>query len=128
LQIKEVMNRSVASIQSRATLLQAAEQLRRPEADALLVLDGERPRGVLTERDITREVLQYDGDRDAARRVLDIVDPRMAGCYEDVEVEKVRQFTEKNGFRRLVVFNRNKEVVGVAHRDDLDRAEANGAR
>ena len=119
MQIREVMTSPVATITPHATLLEAAHEMRERRTQALLVAEGEKPRGVVTESDITYHVLQDDNNRIPSRRVEEIMSPKTAACFEDAEIEVVQTFMEQIGFARLIVFNREHKPVGLAQTEDL---------
>jgi CBS domain-containing protein len=80
MQVQELMTPSVKTIDSTATVLEAAELMRDQDIGALPVADAGRPIGMLTDRDIVvRALADY---RDPSQtRVREIITPRLSTVY-----------------------------------------------
>lgn len=120
MQVKEFMYPSLGTIPSQATILQAAEEMQKREVRALVVMSEEKPHGIVTDYDIPRQVLQDDTDMHSARRVQEVMSEEGAACFEDTDVDEAHSFMQRNGTRRLLVCNRQKQMVGVLAAEDLE--------
>jgi CBS domain-containing protein len=114
---REHMSRDLLTVESTLTLAEVAARMVEREVGAVLVLDGERLAGILTERDILRAVAR--GIREDAL-VSDwmTVDPET--IEPDDTTEHAATLMMHGGFRHLPVVERG-EVVGIVSIRDLMR-------
>ncbi len=114
--VASVMSRNLAVIAPAATLVDAARALVERRVGSVLVLDGERLAGILTERDMLRAAAS--GEDLNATKVKDWMtgDPITASPDMDTEEAAAVMFT--NGFRHLPV-TQGSEVVGVVSLRDV---------
>jgi len=84
----------------------------------LPVCDGERLIGVLTDRDITLRAT-VEGSNPMKTSVADIVTPEVLYCFKDQDPGEVAALMQKRQVRRLIVLNRDKQLVGVVSLGDL---------
>jgi len=118
MQVGEVMTRHVEVIDSNAPLREAASKMKTLDVGLIPVCDGEKLRGMLTDRDITvRGVAEgYDPSK---TKVADIMSTDLAYCYEDDEIDAALNLMEKRQIRRLPVISRQKQLVGIVSLGDL---------
>src|SRR4051812_46594229 len=122
------MTPSVKTIDSTATVLEAAEIMRDQDVGALPVADAGRPIGMLTDRDIVvRALADY---RDPSQtRVRDIITPRLSTVYDDQDVTEAADVMARDQVRRLLVLNRQQAPVGILSLGDIGKGqEQEGAR
>ncbi len=55
--VKDFMTKGVLTIDKDKTIVEAAELMSQKEVGDIVVLDGEIPRGIVTERDFVRRVV-----------------------------------------------------------------------
>jgi CBS domain-containing protein len=130
MQVQELMTPSVKTIDSTATVLEAAEVMRDQDVGALPVADAGRPIGMLTDRDIVvRALADY---RDPAQtRVRDIITPRLSTVYDDQDVTEAADVMARDQVRRLLVLNRRQAPVGILSLGDIGKSQSvasDGAR
>lgn len=114
----EVMSRGLVTVPSDATVAEAATLMSTHHVGSALVCDGDRLRGIFTERDIVRALAT---DFDAAReRVAEwmTTDPSTLG--PSASVEEARDLMLEEGFRHVPVLDDGR-VVGVVSLRDLSR-------
>jgi CBS domain-containing protein len=116
--VSEVMTRHVEVIDSDAPLKEAASKMKTLDVGLIPVCDGDKLRGLLTDRDITvRGVAEgYDPSK---TRVADIMSTDLAYCFEDDEIDAALNLMEKRQIRRLPVISRQKQLVGIVSLGDL---------
>lgn len=113
--VASVMSRNLASIEPDAALVDAARAMVERRVGSVLVLDGERLAGILTERDILR--VAATGSLEG-RTVADCMtrDPEPIGPDEELEHAAVLML--HGGFRHLPVVEHGR-VVGMLSMRDL---------
>jgi CBS domain-containing protein len=112
---------TVTTISPEASVTEAAEILSARRIGALIVsTDGRRPLGILSERDIVRE-LGRRGPACMSERVRDLMTPTVVGCgLDDTAHDVVSQMTEGR-FRHMPVMQGD-EMVGLISIGDVVKA------
>ena len=107
----------IYSIAHDATVFEAIEMMDSKNVGALLVMEGERLVGVISERDYTRKVF-LRGKRSRETQVAEIMSPNVTVTNPHEPVEKcLRMMTDKH-IRHLPVVDGG-TVVGVISIGDL---------
>jgi CBS domain-containing protein len=120
MKIHEIMTKNVESIQSTLPIAKAAEKMRDLDIGFLPILENDKLTGAITDRDITvRSVAQGRDPRLAT--VREIMTQDIFYCYEDEDVEHVAEYMRENEVRRIVILNREMEIVGVVSLGDIAR-------
>src|SRR5512138_1557443 len=112
MQLRDVMTRNVEIISPEATLAQAAEKMRQLNVGPLPVCDGRRLQGMITDRDVTVRATA-EGSDPRATKVRDVMTPGVVYCFEDQDVREAAQLMQQKQIRRLLVLDRNKDLVGI---------------
>jgi CBS domain-containing protein len=116
MQIKDVMNHSVAVVHPDDTLAEAALKMRTAGMGLLAVCEGGRLAGMLTAQNVGEHAAAV-GLAAGQARVRDAMDPNAAWCYEDDDLgDAERAITAHTGGQDLpgvLVLNRDGHVVGV---------------
>jgi CBS domain-containing protein len=84
----------------------------------VLVCDGDRLVGVVTDRDIVVRAIA-DGKAPAKVRVGDIMTSGVVYCYDDQDVEDACRIMQEKQIRRLAILSREKRLVGIVSLGDL---------
>ena len=82
------------------------------------VCDGDRLKGVLTDRDITIRATA-DGRDPSKTKVSEVMSTDLAYCLEDQEVEEAVSVMEARQIRRLPIVNQNKRLIGIISLADI---------
>ena len=115
----------VAGIEPTATLEAAAKVLAARRIGALVVLDeGGRLRGILSERDIVRAIAER-GVSVLAQPVAQVMTPKVETCARDEPVESIMERMTGGKFRHMPVLDRGR-LAGIVSIGDVvkDRLEA----
>jgi CBS domain-containing protein len=125
--VREVMHRKslskgfvegVRSVAADATLMHAVTCLNEYRIGALLVLDdGARPIGILSERDVLRRAVEARRDPDATL-VEDVMTPDPITISPSVGVDEAMRLMTKHRVRHLPVVVRD-ELIGLVSIGDL---------
>jgi CBS domain-containing protein len=110
-------SKDIFSIASDATVSDAIQMMDEKNVGALLVMDGERLNGIISERDYTRKVF-LRGKRSRETKVSEIMSTNVTVTHPREPVEKcLRLMTDKH-IRHLPVVESD-QVVGVISIGDL---------
>lgn len=111
--------RQVYIIARTATVSEAVREMNEKGVGSLLVMEGRRPSGILTERDVLRRVV--DADRDPAlTRVGEVMTREVAAIDPSWHVEDAMRLMTDRRLRHLPVVD-GEELVGMISIGDLLR-------
>ena len=117
MKIANVMSRDVQTIASDASLREAALLMKKIDAGALPVAEGDKLVGMITDRDIAiRGLAEGKG---AEAKIRDVMNPEVMYCFEDEDVAHVAEKMGELQIRRLPVRNRDNRLVGIVSLADL---------
>jgi CBS domain-containing protein len=129
--VREVMTESVITAEPARSLRAIAGVMRERNVGSVVLVDGSRPVGFITDRDLALSVVA-DG-RDPASRAGDHASSPVITAEPDMDVEEAAEKMIRHGVRRLVVVEAG-SLAGVVTLDDIasrtgDRAsELSGGR
>jgi CBS domain-containing protein len=118
MKIKEIMTTNVEVIHPDARLVEAAQKMKSLDVGSLPVCDGDRLKGIITDRDITIRAVA-EGEDPNEITVQDVMTPEVFYCYEDQEVEEAAELMAQKQIRRLPVLNQHKRMVGILALGDV---------
>ena len=107
----------VYSVSPDATVFDALKLMAEKEIGALVVLEGEKLVGIMSERDYARKViLKGKASKDTA--VREIMTSEVIHVSPDAKVEKCLGLMTKNRFRHLPVLEKDR-LVGIISIEDV---------
>lgn len=114
------MSRELVTVSPASTVAEAATIMGEHQVGSALVVDGDAPVGIFTERDALRALAH---DPDAPRQpVSQWMSRDPITIPVDTEVREARRLMLERGFRHLPVVEGDR-VVGIVSLRDLSRAE-----
>jgi CBS domain-containing protein len=114
--LREIMTESVVTASPRTPIRQIAELMRDRNVGSVVLEDGDRPVGIITDRDLTIGVLAGSGEPgDPAERCATC--PVVTGA-EDMELEEAAALMVTHRIRRLPVVDAER-LVGIVTLDDI---------
>jgi CBS domain-containing protein len=114
----KICTKPVVTASSQMTVEEAARAMRAKNVGALVVVNAGRPIGMLTDRDVTVEVVAQGKDPDAVR-VGDVMHKKPMTIREDLGLLDAAKMFARTGVRRLPVVTKTGLLVGVVTVDDL---------
>lgn len=118
-QLLEVKGRDIWSVSPNATVLQALRTMADKQVGALVVLDGDKLVGVLSERDYARKVILY-GKTSKATKVKEIMSSPVVTVHPDQTVAECMELMTNKHIRHLPVME-NDALIGVISIGDVVR-------
>ena len=109
---------TVLSVPTGATVHAALERLAEHDVGVLVVLDGGRPVGIFSERDLARKV-ELRGRTAKDTRVREVLTPEVLYVTPGHTLDRCMVLMKKDRVRHLVVVEDNKVVGVVSARDIL---------
>lgn len=111
MKISEIMTRNVQTTNPDTSLRDVASLMASIDSGALLVNEGDRLIGMVTDRDIAIRGVAAGLSNDTL--VRQVMSSNIRYCFDDEEVEHVARNMADIQMRRLPVLNREKRLVGV---------------
>ena len=118
MELREIMTRDVEVVASDAPLRDAAAKMKQLDIGMIPVCDGDRLRGMLSDRDITVRATA-EGKDPTKTKVSEIMSTEIVYCLEDQEIEEAVSLMEARQIRRLPVLNQDKRLVGIVSLGDI---------
>ena len=113
---REVMVKAPVTLPINATIHEAATVMDTAAVGAVVILDGERPVGLVTDRDLVTRALARRLPFDA--RVDGVMTPGVVCVDAEAELAKVASVLAAHPFRRVPVVEQDR-MVGMVTLDDL---------
>lgn len=117
--VRDAMVSDPRALAASATAQEAGKLLVRPEVRAVLVVDGERLLGLVTERGLIERVVAAGRDP-GATTLAEIVETAPLTLSPDVPLEQAHRLMEERDVERAPVVDRGR-LVGVLSRSALTR-------
>ena len=118
MQVKEIMTRSVETIESDARLVEAARKMRSLKVGALPVWENGELIGMITDRDIIIRAVA-DEKNPSSTSVEEIMTSDVCSCFEDDDIHDAASMMEERSIHRLLVVNDNNDPVGLVSLSDF---------
>lgn len=113
----DVMTRDVEVISPDDPVREAAEKMRALNVGVIPVCDGDKIRGMVTDRDIVVRGLAVG--KGVETKISEIMTPEVAWLYEDRDVDEAARLMKEKQIRRVLVLNHDKKLVGIVSLGDL---------
>lgn len=118
MRVRDIMTKIVVSIPEETSAENAARIMKENGVGILPVGDRHAVAGVITDRDIAVRVTA-EGKDAKHTPVRDVMTSRPFYCFDDQDIEDACFVMEDNRVRRLLVFDRRRDLVGILSLDDV---------
>ncbi len=118
MQVKDIMTRSVETVDADASLVQAARKMKLLEVGCLPVKEKDTIAGMITDRDIAIRAVA-SGKNPSDMCVKDFMTPKVYHCYESDDIHDAAEMMENKGIHRLLVLNDDNKPVGFVSLADF---------
>jgi CBS domain-containing protein len=116
--LREVMKNNPTMIGIDATVAEAAKTMCHDEVGSVIIIDSNKPIGIVTEEDITCKVVAKDL-RPSTVHVNEIMSTPLITVSADKTVGDAAHMMVKHKVRRLPVIDTKKNVIGIVTVRDL---------
>lgn len=113
-------NNNLVTIDSDTTAFEIANRMLEKRVSAVIVMDSGKPVGILTERDLTRQVCAKDSPPSKTPATV-IMSTPLVSVGKDLPIERAAEAMAKNGIRHLAVEDGNNNIIGMITTTDLSR-------
>jgi CBS domain-containing protein len=118
MELGEIMTTGVEVISADESVMEAAIKMKQLDVGLIPVCDGDKLRGVVTDRDIVVRATAKGRDP-AHTKVSDVMSADVVYCFEDQEVEEGVSLMAVRQIRRLPILNQAKSLVGIVSLGDI---------
>jgi CBS domain-containing protein len=112
------MSSPVITMESKGNIGSAAQTMVQHEIGSVVVVEGKQPVGIITERDITKQVIK--GSTVLKEPVKNVITKALVTAPPDMSIQEAFELMLKNKIRRLPVLENN-NLVGIVTEKDLMR-------
>ena len=116
--VKDIMTKDVVSVNVGSSVFEAAELMCQNQLGCLVVVDGEVPVGIVTERDIVRRVVAKRLPLET--KISEVMSTTLITVDPDASLKEAARLMSTNKIRRLPVSKDNK-LVGIVVAADFVR-------
>jgi len=117
--VEEVMTKEVTTVDGKKTILEAAKIMRQKKFSSLVVIDGNKTVGILTERDLVRKVIAEDRDPNKFL-IYQVMSTDLISAKPEMSIESAANFMTEQKVRRLPVM-KDETLVGIITASDIAR-------
>lgn len=111
MKISDIMTRDVETLTPDQSICDAAQAMAKADCGAILIHDGDKLVGMITDRDITIRAVAQGLTPDT--RINEVMTDDILYCFDDEDVQYVAENMADIHVRRLPVMDRNKRLVGI---------------
>jgi CBS domain-containing protein len=119
-QVRDAMTDNPVRLSGSATVTEAAKQMSKRDIGAVLVEDGSKLCGIVTDRDIAVRAVALGRDP-ASTTLAEICSAETITVSPDDDVDRVVEIMREKAVRRVPVVDASKRVVGILSLGDLAR-------
>jgi len=114
--VKDIMTHRVKTVAGSATIHEAAVTMTKSKIGSVVVVDGLKPIGILTEGDVSRAVAKgIDVRKTSAKNVMG---KPLITTTADVRLEEAARLMASSGVKKLPVVEQGK-IVGIVTQTDI---------
>jgi len=122
LEVKDVMVKNIITLESEATVKEAAKLMNKHEIGCLVLMNREKPVGIVTERDMLKRVLLKSKDP-RKTKVGKIMSKPLVVCEPQTEIRDAVRLMVEGKIRRLPVVE-DSHLLGLVTFTDIVRSSA----
>ena len=117
MKIKEVMKK-VITVERDSSVKEAASLMSKHRAGSLIVVNGGKPAGIITERDIISKIAAKDKSS-SRTSVEEVMSDRLVTVDQDSLIDDAVYLMLKHKIKKLPVLNDEKALVGIITSTDI---------
>ena len=121
-QVRDLMVSDVVTIEPSATVVDAAKRMIEQEKGPLPITEGDKPVGIVTDRDIVAHVVA-EGRDPGSVKVTEVGSSDLVTTTPDKGVDEARQLMAQHQLDRILVVE-GERLVGIISEADIRKDEA----
>ena len=116
--IRDIMSKNVGIVVPSALLSKVAQKMQKGNCGCVLVINGGRIVGIITERDLALRCVANEHDL-ADATAAQVMSSEILYCRDTDVADAVTKNMDENKVRRLAVLDADKRLVGMVTRGNL---------
>lgn len=116
--LKDLITRPPLTISLNSTIVEAAKLMRKENVGSLLVVENEKPIGIITERDIVQAIAD---EKPLTTKVSEVMSTNLVTAESTMDEGEAALLMSNMKIRHLVVTEKGK-IIGVVSLRDIARA------
>jgi CBS domain-containing protein len=126
MKILELLSEQLETLPPEASIVEAAQKMDQCDIGALAISEDGKVSGLITDRDITVNVIAKGLDP-MQLLVKDVMSSPVVYVSSDADIEEAREKMIANKVGRIVVLDEERKLLGVASLRDLERVRKRAA-
>ncbi len=118
--VRDVMSKNIKTVRPDSKLREAVQKMVKFNIGSVIVMEGDRPKGIITERDAMKSLIEVDRDLNVIE-AKDVMSGPLITIGEDADVESASRLMLRNNIKKLPVVN-NGKLIGIITSSDIVRA------
>jgi CBS domain-containing protein len=118
MKVQEIMTTKVESVSPTTSLRNAARKMKDLDVGSMMVVDGDKLLGIITDRDISVYAIAMGHDPQSTE-VQKVMSREVFTCAEDLDISAAAEIMEEHHIRRLAVTDDDNTMAGFLSVDDL---------
>ena len=119
--VRDVMSQNVRTVRTNSTVTEVVRKMNKFDIGSLVVVEGEKPAGIITERDILRRVLEVSLAGESMK-AKEIMSSPLLTINDEASVEEAAKIMADRRIKKLPVL-RDGKLVGIVTSTDIVRNE-----
>lgn len=119
--VRDVMTENVRTVRPNSTITEVVRKMNKFEVGSVVVVDGEKPVGLITERDILRRVLEVTLAAEAMK-AKEVMSSPLVTVGDEVTIEQAARIMADRRIKKLPVVKEGK-LVGIVTSTDIVRSQ-----
>jgi len=112
---EQIMKRKIISLGRKDTVSAAVELMIKNHISCVLIIEDDKPVGIITERDITKSI----AENNILNNVEEIMNFPVFTADKDINLYDATKLMEKNKLRSLVIVDSEGDVIGIVTKSDI---------
>jgi len=115
--VKEIMRSDVKTARPDSSVREVVGKMDRLDIGSIIIVQGRRPIGIITERDVLRKVVEHCLDPSLCK-AKDIMTTPIVTAEENLSVEEAARMMATRKIKRIPIVRKD-ELVGIVTLTDL---------
>jgi len=112
---EQIMNRKLISVGEADTLTKAISLMADNRISCILVIDGNKPAGIITEHDVTRALAEGT----ISNNITEIMKSPVVQSGKDINLYDAAKLMDENDIRSLTIVDNNGDAIGIVTKSDI---------